>query len=233
MEVYFKDSELRNEIKHPLKKISFFNEACFITAITFFCHCIKESASEIKLEPMKMKNDLNRSGIVPDIIDVFPENVLQIEYENHKEVAFGNDMSRWDTFDRPVKISYPAEPDAYYALIMTDPDCPSREIPTHREWQHWILVNIPGANWTQGFCLTEYIGILGYYEHAIHRYVFLLYKQPGKLKFTERVLDPRPVEMLRYKFSTRNFAKKYNFGDPLAVNFFMSEAVLKSTTAVV
>nr|XP_018911617.1 PREDICTED: protein D3-like isoform X1 [Bemisia tabaci] len=226
MEVCTKDSQRGNEIKHPFKKISFFNEAYFITAITFFCYCIKESASEVKLDSLKIKHALNESGIVPDVIDVFPKNALQIEYYNkgyNKEVAFGNYLSRWNTFEEPVNVSYPTEPNAYYALIMTDPDCPSREKPTHREWQHWILVNIPGANWTQGFRLTEYIGILREYEFAVHRYVFLLYKQPGKLKFTERILDIRPVEEWRCKFSTRNFAKKYKFGDPVAVNFFMSD----------
>nr|XP_018911682.1 PREDICTED: protein D2-like isoform X2 [Bemisia tabaci] len=147
----------------------------------------------------------------------------QIEYQNHKEVSFGNYLSCWDAIEQPVNISYPTEPNAYYALIMTDPDCSLKESPTHRELQHWVLVNIPGANWTQGFCLTEYIGILRDYEFGVHRYVFLLYKQPGKLKFTERVLDVRPVLESRCKFSTRNFAKKYKFGDPIAVNFFMSD----------
>nr|XP_018911681.1 PREDICTED: protein D3-like isoform X1 [Bemisia tabaci] len=223
MGLYFKNSELGNETKHLFKIISFLNEAYFITAITFFCYCIKESASEVKLDSMKIKNALNESGIVPDVIDVFPENMLQIEYQNHKEVSFGNYLSCWDAIEQPVNISYPTEPNAYYALIMTDPDCSLKESPTHRELQHWVLVNIPGANWTQGFCLTEYIGILRDYEFGVHRYVFLLYKQPGKLKFTERVLDVRPVLESRCKFSTRNFAKKYKFGDPIAVNFFMSD----------
>lgn len=35
---------------------------------------------------------------------------------------------------------------AYYTLILTDPDAPSRAEPKLREWVHWVRVNIPGDN---------------------------------------------------------------------------------------
>nr|XP_018911615.1 PREDICTED: OV-16 antigen-like isoform X2 [Bemisia tabaci] len=203
-------------------KFSLFHGSCFIVPITLLYCYIKESSSDMKMGAMRMKTVLKSSGIVPDVIDVFPKKILQVEYENQREVAMGNNMTRWDTIEDPVKISYTADPKSYYTIIMTDPDCPSRENPIHREWQHWVLVNIPGAEWTQGFYLTDYIGILD-----VHRYVFLLFKQPGILNFTERVLDARPIELLRYKFSTKNFAEKYKFGPPVAINFFMSGEVPK------
>lgn len=33
---------------------------------------------------------------------------------------------------------------------MVDLDAPSRQNPTSREWLHWLVVNIPGGNISQG-----------------------------------------------------------------------------------
>ena len=57
---------------------------------------------------------------------------------------------------------------------------------------------------------------------GLHRYVFLLYKQSGKLNFTEPRLTNcsgggRPSQ------SVSKFAAKYSLGDPIAGNFFQAE----------
>lgn len=39
-----------------------------------------------------------------------------------------------------------------------DPDAPSRQTPKAREWQHWLVVNIPGNKVNKGQVLTEYVG---------------------------------------------------------------------------
>lgn len=41
---------------------------------------------------------------------------------------------------------------------MTDPDAPSRANPTKREWHHWLVVNIPGDNVSEGQVLSGYVG---------------------------------------------------------------------------
>jgi phosphatidylethanolamine-binding protein len=46
----------------------------------------------------------------------------------------------------------------YYTLIMVDPDAPSRQKPKFREWQHWLIVNIPGDKINEGEVKSEYIG---------------------------------------------------------------------------
>jgi phosphatidylethanolamine-binding protein len=47
---------------------------------------------------------------------------------------------------------------------------------------------------------------------GLHRYVFLIYKQSGKLTFDEPRLTNRSGDN-RGKFSISNFAKKYNLGN--------------------
>ncbi len=39
-----------------------------------------------------------------------------------------------------------------------DPDAPSRAEPKFREWQHWLVANVPGNDVTKGDHLAEYVG---------------------------------------------------------------------------
>lgn len=70
--------------------------------------------------------------------------------------------------------------------------------------------------------MSEYIGAGPPKGTGLHRYVFLLYKQPSKLTFEERHLSNRSGEH-RAKFSIRNFAAKYNLGNPIAGNMYQAE----------
>ena len=59
----------------------------------------------------------------------------------------------------------------------------------NREWQHWLVGNMPEDKVARGEVLTESIV---YPSTVIHRYVFLLYKQnQGAITFTERRLSNR------------------------------------------
>ena len=57
---------------------------------------------------------------------------------------------------------------------------------------------------------------------GLHRYVWLVYEQPGKLNPDEKRLTNRSAEN-RGKFSIESFAKKYNLGIPYAANFYQAE----------
>lgn len=35
-------------------------------------------------------------------------------------------------------------------MLLIDPDAPSRQTPTFREWHHWLVVNIPGNDLKKG-----------------------------------------------------------------------------------
>lgn len=88
-------------------------------------------------------------------------------------------------------IKFDAGEGNFYTLIMTDPDAPSRKEPTLREVRHWTVVNIPGCKVTDGETLFEFIGSGPPEGTGLHRYVFLLYKQPGKLTFDEKRVSNR------------------------------------------
>lgn len=108
-----------------------------------------------------------------------------------------------------------------YFCIQSDPDAPSREQPTYREWHHWLVGNIPGNEIPKGEVLSDYIGSGPPQGTGLHRYVFLLYKQPEKLSFDEKRLTNRSGDG-RGKFSIKKFAEKYKLGEPIAGNFYQA-----------
>ncbi len=82
-------------------------------------------------------------------------------------------------------VKWTAEPNSYYTLIMTDPDAPSRAEPTYREWNHWLVVNIPGDKLSEGEIRSEYVGAGPPQGTGLHRYVFLVLKQRAKGLFSD------------------------------------------------
>ena len=57
---------------------------------------------------------------------------------------------------------------------------------------------------------------------GLHRYVWLVYEQPGKLSCTEKVLTNRSGDG-RGKFQIQSFRKKYNLGAPVAGSCYQAE----------
>lgn len=68
---------------------------------------------------------------------------------------------------------------------MTDPDAPTRSNPTSGEVRHWYVGNIPANDIEKGDTLCAYIGSGPPKDTGLHRYVFLIFKQNGKLEFDE------------------------------------------------
>lgn len=91
----------------------------------------------------------------------------------------------------PPQVKWNAQPDSFYLLCMTDPDAPSRQDPKFREWHHWLVGNIPGNDIAKGDVLSEYVGSGPPEKTGLHRYVFLIYKQPKRLEFDEPRLTNR------------------------------------------
>lgn len=82
--------------------------------------------------------------------------------------------------------------------LRIDPDAPSRAKPTRREWRHWLVGNVPGSDLAKGDSLTQYVGSGPPKDTGLHRYVFLLYKQPGKIDFKEPRVTNRCVVKTLY-----------------------------------
>jgi len=158
--------------------------------------------------------------VIPDVIDTAPAELLNVTYAS-VEVNLGNELAPTDVKDQPI-LKWTADPNKFYTLIMTDPDAPSRETPTFREWHHWLVGNIPGDQIGKGDLLSAYIGSGPPKGTGLHRYTFLVFEQPGSLTFDEPRLTSTSA-MGRAKFAVRKFATKYNLGVPVAGNFYQAE----------
>ncbi|EDW58507.1 protein D2 [Drosophila virilis] len=164
---------------------------------------------------------LRHLDVIPDLIDVGPQEFLNVTYMGNIRADRGVELQPLQVRDEPT-VQWIAGKDDYYTLLMTDPDVPEKMYPQLKEYLHWLVVNIPGGQMSLGDVRVGYVGATPPKGSGLHRYVFLLYKQPDYLKFDiEHV--PRHSESNRVKFSTRAFVLKYNLGFPLAGNFFTSE----------
>lgn len=114
-------------------------------------------------------------------------------------MGLGNILTPTQTKDKP-QVSWPTERGAYYTLIMTDPDAPSRENHSYREIRHWMVMNIPESTVQKGDEVAGYIGAGPPKNTGLHRYVFLVYKQSqGKIQHTENYVTNR-YELDNLKF---------------------------------
>ncbi|KAJ8952507.1 hypothetical protein NQ318_003303 [Aromia moschata] len=167
-----------------------------------------------------MNKSWTAKKVVPEVIAEVPSSKLEVKYP---EVAVneGNVLKPVQV-KSPPQVSWKYDENSLYTLCMTDPDAPSRIKPTAREWHHWLVVNIPETSVSKGEILSEYIGAGPPKGSGLHRYVLVVYKQPGKITCDEERLTNKSGKG-RAKFSIKKFAEKYNLGQPVAGNFFEAE----------
>ena len=122
----------------------------------------------------------------------------------------------------PPQLEWSAKENTFYTLIFTEPDAPSRQDHSLKEWLHWLIVNIPEGNATQGDIIFDYQGSGPDKASGFHRYVYLLFEQVEKLHID---LKPSPANSVegRAKFSTVKFCQKYGLDSPVAGNFYLAQ----------
>ncbi|XP_001851387.2 protein D3 [Culex quinquefasciatus] len=175
----------------------------------------------IRLFASGVAKAMEKHQVVPDVIPVAPAELAKVSYASGVSVNEGNELTPTQVKESP-KVEWNADGSALYTLCMTDPDAPSRKEPTYREWHHWLVGNIPGADVAKGETLSEYVGSGPPEGTGLHRYVFLVYKQNGKLSFDEPRLTNRSGDN-RGGFSIAKFAEKYKLGNPVAGNFYQAQ----------
>ncbi|XP_055372080.1 phosphatidylethanolamine-binding protein homolog F40A3.3-like [Condylostylus longicornis] len=164
---------------------------------------------------------MEKHEVVPDVIDVTPTEIAEVKYPSGVTVDQGNELTPTQVKDIP-EVKWNAESDSLYTVCMTDPDAPSRASPKFREWHHWLVGNVPGGDISKGEVLSAYVGSGPPQGTGLHRYVFLVYKQTGKLEFDEKRL-PNNSGDGRGCFSIKKFAEKYKLGNPVAGNFYQAQ----------
>ncbi|XP_014667553.1 PREDICTED: protein D3-like [Priapulus caudatus] len=163
---------------------------------------------------------MEKHEIVPDVVDKVAPNSIEIEYESCK-VNMGDELTPTQVQKQPKKMTWPCDKGKFYTLIMTDPDAPSRKNPKFREWHHWMVGNIPGCDVHQGETLSEYVGSGPPEGTGLHRYVFMVYEQPGQVTFKWKKLY-RSAEG-RASFKTKEFAASHNLDGPVACNMYQAQ----------
>lgn len=166
---------------------------------------------------------MEQEGVIPDVIDSPPQTTATIIYPNNKIVSLGNELTPTDVKDPPITINWNSEKQTYYTLAMVDPDAPSRSEPKFREVNHWLIVNIFENDLSTGEVITEYLGSGPPKGTGLHRYVFLIYKQPGKLEFNEPKTE-KLSRAHRLNFTIKKFVEKYKLEQPpVAGNFYVAQ----------
>nr|XP_018915375.1 PREDICTED: protein D3-like [Bemisia tabaci] len=180
-----------------------------------------------------IKYFLLEHSIIPDAVRETPQNLCKVRYTHNVYVNLGNKIDPADAQRLPRLIDWPISNNAsFYTLILLDVDVPTRKFPIYKDRQHWIVTNIPRNRWKAGEKLTTYLGPIAPRNTGLHRYVFLVYKQPERIHFDEKRLTGFDKEsyFMRNCYSIEKFVTKYNLGRPHAINFFLSGWPLNQDT---
>ncbi|XP_059622195.1 protein D3-like [Phlebotomus argentipes] len=160
--------------------------------------------------------------IVPDGISSAPENPLEVKYPSDAEANYGNELTPTEVKDEPI-VTWESDPEDLYTLLLVGLDAPTRAEPSLRAIKHWLVGNIPGNDLSEGETLAEYIGSGPLEDTGLHRYVFLVFKQPnGKIDFSEEEKCAKNVIKCRLSFSTNEFAGKYSL-ELFGGNFYQAQ----------
>lgn len=152
--------------------------------------------------------------IVPDLIARAPDALLEVEFDCGF-TTLGNKFTPLQVRNRP-KVSWKeAKEDEFYTLIFT-------EIAEKGERCHWLVGNIPGNLIDKGDILTSFFPSAPYKDKGEHRYVFLLFRQPGKADYRGQVKISTFQMDGRDDFSTKVFADAFKLGVPIAGNFYLA-----------
>ncbi|XP_077377193.1 phosphatidylethanolamine-binding protein 1 [Festucalex cinctus] len=148
---------------------------------------------------------------------------LIVKYGSVEIDKLGKVLTPTQVQNRPTCIEWEGcDPSKLYTLALTDPDAPSRKKPTFREWHHFLVVNMKGNDVSSGDVLSDYVGSGPPEGTGLHRYVWLVYGQPGALSCSERILGNRSGDG-RGKFRVGDFRRKYGLGVPVAATCYQAE----------
>lgn len=134
----------------------------------------------------------------------------------------GNELTPTQVKDQP-KVEWSSDPDSYYTLFMVDPDAPRRTEPTYRSVCHWFVGNIPGGNIDEGDHRIAFIGSGPPQGSGLHRYVFLIYKQNGKIDLSDAPRTSNRSRNNRLNFQHKDYVKKYGLTELVAGNFYQAQ----------
>ncbi|XP_015787275.1 protein D3 [Tetranychus urticae] len=172
----------------------------------------------IECRPNVTIEDVFRENkIIDDLSLDFSEHYLalvDIEYAGDLQVSCGNELTPNQTAKEPVVFNYHSGWYEHYSVVMIDPDAPKDKGTV----LHWMVVNIPGSNMTQGEVACPYFGPKPPMDHGLHRYISLIYLQSD-----EGPVAVKDWSQNRYNFNLTSWVQDNNLHGPLFGNFFKAQ----------
>lgn len=193
---------------------------------------------------------LRKDGIIPDVIpeDFRPSTLFSVSWpQSGAEAMLGNILTKTDTQLEPsVEITPLNSTDGgTYTIAMLDPDAPSKQDPKFGPFRHWVtqglrppttseIVAAASTGRDLGDPLTEPLSasttkpaITPYRPPGpgsgtgMHRYVFLLFKEPdtGYVVSEDAIERGSDLEQRR-RWSATDFAKKHGL-TLVGANYFL------------
>ncbi|CAH1369734.1 unnamed protein product [Tenebrio molitor] len=173
---------------------------------------------------MTLEARFKHEEIIPDVIDQAPESTVRVIFGGSHEVSLGNELTPTQV-KAPPMLSWSAEEGAFYTVVFTDPDAPSRANPIRREFLHWLIGNVPGSDLSEGEVgevIAEYAGSGPPQGTGLHRYIFLVFEQKDRMEFDEPKSE-KGSRANRIKWSMRGFMKKNNLRKAFAGNYYVAQ----------
>lgn len=174
----------------------------------------RANAQDIKLE------NLRKESIIPTILDKEPTVALQVTYNSGVQVDYGNELTPTQVKDEP-SFDYPINEGKLYTIALVDPDAPTRMPISTGQFLHFMVNNVPGKDIKAGNIMADYVGAGPPMGTGLHRYIFVLFEQPGRVKVAKR-LGPSAL-MARRMFSMSKYAADNNLGEIIGINFFQAK----------
>ena len=133
---------------------------------------------------------LTKEEINKDVtkVEFKPWGILSVNYKKNLTVELGNVLGVPETQDYPeitfeLNTEQSIKDDDLFTLVMTDPDAPTRSDPIYGEYCHYVETDIKLTGkktiLKDGNVVMKHIGPAPPAGTGLHRYVFLLYKQPS------------------------------------------------------
>ncbi|XP_064479569.1 uncharacterized protein LOC135392778 [Ornithodoros turicata] len=170
--------------------------------------------------PGSLVDNLTRAGILPHFLDSPPTGEIDVDYGYGRVIRMGNYFVAQYLWLEPLNVTFDMEDGKLYALVLTDI--------TITYWQYWLVVNIVTKDVYSGDELIMYSGPFPT-TGTNHTLVFLAYSQ-GTTEVDVKKLQKEGEGDLSTK-DPRVFARENKMGDPIAMNYFITDAELKEKKA--
>ncbi|KAJ3050855.1 hypothetical protein HK097_008156 [Rhizophlyctis rosea] len=157
----------------------------------------------------KVHKALTDGGVIGDVLPELwlPLITIDGKFPAGKKVVPGKEIPLAATLSLPtLSLSPLPNPTAYHTVLITDPDVPSRADPSLGERRYLCVSNIPGealatGDLTKGEWLQDWEAPTPESGSGLHRFVVVVYEQPGSEKIEMSVFEKSRDQFGSYKWA--------------------------------